>query len=175
MERRAAVNLLLEEAEKSSKLGQIKYSNIVSDLARRVALSIDDNDVNLEKYCSRMAAELMFRDDYQNANKVLKLAEVPPADNILRVDPIDKFIEQLKDAGAVVVEKPVEPLEKEEPKEEPKEPQTKLPEDQQEAPEVDTTQQTPEQQKPSEQPPVTSLDDLKRSLLRMGVRPDQLI
>lgn len=167
MERRAAVNLLLEEAEKSSKLGQIKYSNIVSDLARRVALSIDDNDVNLEKYCSRMAAELMFRDDYQNANKVLKLAQVPPADNILPVDLVAKFKEQLQNAGATVVvnpDKPVEPLKNEDPNE----PQTQLPEEFQE----DTTEQT---EVDSDKPPVTSLDDLKRSLLRMGVRPDQLI
>lgn len=71
MERRAAVDYLLKIAEKSNNS---KFSAIVNDLARRVALSIEQNDVNLDKFCSKMAAELLFRDDYVNANKLMKVA-----------------------------------------------------------------------------------------------------
>jgi hypothetical protein len=77
MERRAAVDYLLEIAEQTNNS---KFSSIVNDLARRVALSLEDKNVNLEKYCSKMAAELMFRDDYVNANKLLKLAENAPTE-----------------------------------------------------------------------------------------------
>jgi len=88
MERKAAVNYLLEVAERSATFGNVKYSSIVNDLARRVAMSIEDNDINLEKFCSKMAAELLFRDDYANANKLMKLAEDAnrPDDNVLPVD-----------------------------------------------------------------------------------------
>jgi len=75
MERRAAVNLLIEIAENTAKTGNFKLSNIVNDLARRVAMSIESNNIDLEKFCSKMAAELMFRDDYKNAGKVLKIAQ----------------------------------------------------------------------------------------------------
>jgi len=90
MERRAAVNLLIDIAENNAKKGNFKLSNIVNDLARRVAMSIESNNVDLEKFCSKMAAELMFRDDYKNANKILKIAQennLPEdADNILPVE-----------------------------------------------------------------------------------------
>jgi hypothetical protein len=72
MERRAAVEYLLNIAEKTDNP---KFSTIVNDLARRVALSFEQKDVNLEKYCSKMAAELMFRDDYASANKLMKIAQ----------------------------------------------------------------------------------------------------
>jgi hypothetical protein len=82
MERRAAVEYLLKIAEKTDNS---KFSTIVNDLARRVALSIEQKDVNLEKYCSKMAAELMFRDDYANANRLMKIAQdtKPNPDEIL--------------------------------------------------------------------------------------------
>jgi hypothetical protein len=85
MERRAAVDYLLRIAEKSNNS---KYSAIVNDLARRVALSIEDNNINLEKFCSKMAAELMFRDDYANANRLMKLAQdaTPNPDDLLPLD-----------------------------------------------------------------------------------------
>lgn len=90
MERRAAVNLLIDIAENNAKKGNFKLSNILNDLARRVAMSIESNNIDLEKFCSKMAAELMFRDDYKNANKILKIAQennLPEdADNILPLE-----------------------------------------------------------------------------------------
>jgi hypothetical protein len=85
MERRAAVNYLLKIADKTDNS---KFSSIVNDLARRVALSIDQDDINLDKFCSKMAAELMFRDDYSNANKLMKIAQDAnkPSEDVLPVD-----------------------------------------------------------------------------------------
>ena len=77
MERRAAVEYLLNIAEQTDNP---KFSVIVNDLARRVALSFEQKDVNLERYCSKMAAELMFRDDYTNANKLMKIAQEAKTD-----------------------------------------------------------------------------------------------
>ncbi len=169
MERTAAVKLLLEAADKHEKSGQFKFSNIVTDLARRVALSNEGNDINLEKYCSKMAAELMFRDDYRSADKILKLAEVAPDPNVLPLNPVEEFKKRLEGGGAIVMEPKPEALE---------EPETKVPEGQESEPlETDNepvSPTTPESSEPGKTP-VTSLDDLKRSLLRMGVRPDQLI
>ncbi len=85
MERRAAVNYLLKIADKTDNS---KFSSIVNDLARRVALSIDQDDINLDKFCSKMAAELMFRDDYSNANKIMKIAQDAnkPSEDVLPVE-----------------------------------------------------------------------------------------
>jgi len=85
MERRAAVNYLLKIADKTDNS---KFSSIVNDLARRVALSIDQDDINLDKFCSKMAAELMFRDDYSNANKLMKIAQDAnkPSEDVLPVE-----------------------------------------------------------------------------------------
>ena len=80
MERRAAVEYLLKIADKTDNT---KFSTIVNDLARRVALSIEQDEINLDKFCSKMAAELMFRDDYTNAGKLMKIAQdatMPPED-----------------------------------------------------------------------------------------------
>jgi len=89
MERRAAVEYLLKIAEKTDNT---KFSTIVNDLARRVALSIEQDEINLDKFCSKMAAELMFRDDYTNAGKLMKMAEdanTPPED-VLPVTNLDE-------------------------------------------------------------------------------------
>jgi hypothetical protein len=85
MERRAAVNYLLKIADKTDNS---KFSSIVNDLARRVALSIDQDDINLDKFCSKMAAELMFRDDYSSANKLMKIAQDAnkPSEDVLPVE-----------------------------------------------------------------------------------------
>ncbi len=85
MERRAAVNYLLKIADKTDNS---KFSSIVNDLARRVALSIDQDEINLDKFCSNMAAELMFRDDYSNANKIMKIAQDAnkPSEDVLPVE-----------------------------------------------------------------------------------------
>ena len=105
MERRAAVEYLLKIAEITDNT---KFSTIVNDLARRVALSIEQDEINLDKFCSKMAAELMFRDDYTNASKLMKIAQdaTKPSEDVLPVDntqqeeieePVDetsKFIEE---------------------------------------------------------------------------------
>ncbi len=85
MERRAAVEYLLKIAELTDNS---KFSTIVNDLARRVALSIDQDEVNLDKFCSKMAAELMFRDDYVSANKLMKIAQdaTKPSEDVLPLD-----------------------------------------------------------------------------------------
>jgi hypothetical protein len=105
MERRAAVDYLLEIAEKTNNS---KFSSIVNDLARRVALSLEDKNVNLEKYCSKMAAELMFRDDYTNANRLMKIAQdatAPPA-NVLPLPPENQNTSNVKND----LPKPVKPI-----------------------------------------------------------------
>ena len=88
MERRAAVEYLLKIAEITDNT---KFSTIVNDLARRVALSIEQDEINLDKFCSKMAAELMFRDDYTNASKLMKIAEdaTKPSKDVLPVDNTD--------------------------------------------------------------------------------------
>ena len=85
MERRAAVEYLLNIAEKTDNT---KFSTIVNDLARRVALSIEQDEINLDKFCSKMAAELMFRDDYVSANKLMKIAEdaTKPSEDVLPIE-----------------------------------------------------------------------------------------
>jgi hypothetical protein len=72
----------------ADKTDNSKFSSIVNDLARRVALSIDQDDINLDKFCSKMAAELMFRDDYSNANKLMKIAQDAnkPSEDVLPVE-----------------------------------------------------------------------------------------
>ena len=96
MERRAAVEYLLKIAEITDNT---KFSTIVNDLARRVALSIEQDEINLDKFCSKMAAELMFRDDYTNASKLMKIAEdatkpseyvLPVGNDVLPVDNTDQ-------------------------------------------------------------------------------------
>jgi hypothetical protein len=85
MERRAAVEYLLKIADKTNNT---KFSTIVNDLARRVALSIDQDEINLDKFCSKMAAELMFRDDYVSANKLMKIAQdaTKPSEDVLPIE-----------------------------------------------------------------------------------------
>ena len=89
MERRAAVEYLLKIAEITDNT---KFSTIVNDLARRVALSIEQDEINLDKFCSKMAAELMFRDDYANASKLMKIAEdaTKPSEDVLPVNNNDQ-------------------------------------------------------------------------------------
>ena len=89
MERRAAVEYLLKIAEITDNT---KFSTIVNDLARRVALSIEQDEINLDKFCSKMAAELMFRDDYVSANKLMKIAQdaTKPPEDVLPVDNTDQ-------------------------------------------------------------------------------------
>ena len=89
MERRAAVEYLLKIAEITDNT---KFSTIVNDLARRVALSIEQDEINLDKFCSKMAAELMFRDDYTNASKLMKIAQdaTKPSEDVLPVDNTDQ-------------------------------------------------------------------------------------
>jgi hypothetical protein len=89
MERRAAVEYLLKIAEITDNT---KFSTIVNDLARRVALSIEQDEINLDKFCSKMAAELMFRDDYTNASKLMKIAQdaTKPPEDVLPVDNTDQ-------------------------------------------------------------------------------------
>jgi hypothetical protein len=61
-------------------------------LARRVALSIEQDEINLEKFCSKMAAELMFRDDYASASKLMKIAQdaTKPPEDVLPVNNNDQ-------------------------------------------------------------------------------------
>jgi hypothetical protein len=74
MNRKAAVDNILQMAEKRANSGQYKISNTLNDLARRIALSSNvDFDINV--HFTKMAAELMFRDDYATANHLLKIAE----------------------------------------------------------------------------------------------------
>lgn len=80
MERKAAVEYLLNASNKYFTK-DTKFSGIINDLARRVAMSVDEEEISLEKYCSRLAAELIFRDDYKNASRLLRLAEEAPIVN----------------------------------------------------------------------------------------------
>ena len=91
MERRAAVEYLLKIAEITDNT---KFSTIVNDLARRVALSIEQDEINLDKFCSKMAAELMFRDDYTNASKLMKIAQDATTDTVKDVLPVDNTDQQ---------------------------------------------------------------------------------
>lgn len=107
MERRAAVEYLLNIAEKTDNT---KFSTIVNDLARRVALSIEQDEINLDKFCSKMAAELMFRDDYVSANKLMKIAEdanTPPEDvlPVINQDEEQKAKEPVIDKTTDFIEK----------------------------------------------------------------------
>ena len=114
MERRAAVNLLIDIADNNAKKGNFKFSNIVNDLARRVAMSIQSNNIDLEKFCSKLAAELIFRDDYGNANKILRIAEentLSDADNLLPLTTDNKLNEENEEQPSETDEQPVpEPL-----------------------------------------------------------------
>lgn len=75
MNRKAAVDNILQMAEKSANSGQYKISNTLNDLARRIALSSNVNNFDINLHFTKMAAELMFRDDYVTANHLLKIAE----------------------------------------------------------------------------------------------------
>jgi hypothetical protein len=75
MNRKAAVDNILQMAEKSANSGQYKISNTLNDLARRIALSSNVDNFDINVHFTKMAAELMFRDDYVTANHLLKIAE----------------------------------------------------------------------------------------------------
>ena len=77
MNRKAAIDKLLLVAEETAASGQYKISNTINDLARRIALSsykMSDKQV-IRDNVSRMAAELMFRDNFKMAKLLTKIAE----------------------------------------------------------------------------------------------------
>jgi hypothetical protein len=77
MNRKAAIDKLLLVAEETAASGQYKISNTINDLARRIALSsykMSDKQV-IRENVSRMAAELMFRDNFKMAKMLTKIAE----------------------------------------------------------------------------------------------------
>lgn len=77
MNRKAAIDKLLLVAEETAASGQYKISNTINDLARRIALSsykMSDKQV-IRDNVSRMAAELMFRDNFKMAKLLTRIAE----------------------------------------------------------------------------------------------------
>ena len=77
MNRKAAIDKLLLVAEETAASGQYKISNTINDLARRIALSsykMSDKQV-IRDNVSRMAAELMFRDNFKMAKLLTKIAD----------------------------------------------------------------------------------------------------
>ncbi len=77
MNRKAAIDKLLLVAEETAASGQYKISNTINDLARRIALSsykMSDKQV-IRENVSRMAAELMFRDNFKMAKMLTIIAE----------------------------------------------------------------------------------------------------
>ncbi len=77
MNRKAAIDILLNLAEQESNKGQYRSSQTLNDLARRIALSshlIEDKKV-ISASVRKMAADLMFSEQYNKAKKLLKLAE----------------------------------------------------------------------------------------------------
>lgn len=77
MNRKAAIDKLLIVAEETAASGQYKISNTINDLARRIALSsykMSDKQV-IRDNVSRLAAELMFRDNFKMAKLLTKIAE----------------------------------------------------------------------------------------------------
>ena len=77
MNRKAAIDKLLLVAEETAASGQYKISNTINDLARRIALSsnkMSDKQV-ISENVYRMAAELMFRDNFKMANLLTKIAQ----------------------------------------------------------------------------------------------------
>lgn len=77
MNRKAAIDKLLLVAEETAASGQYKISNTINDLARRIALSsykMSDKQV-IRENVSRMAAELMFRDNFKMAKLLTKIAQ----------------------------------------------------------------------------------------------------
>lgn len=77
MNRKAAIDKLLLVAEETAASGQYKISNTINDLARRIALSsykMSDKQV-IRDNVNRMAAELMFRDNFKMAKLLTKIAE----------------------------------------------------------------------------------------------------
>lgn len=77
MNRKAAIDKLLLAAEETANRGEFGLSNTINDLARRIALSsykISDKKV-IKDSVFRMAAELMFRDDFKTANNLKKIAD----------------------------------------------------------------------------------------------------
>ena len=77
MNRKAAIDKLLLVAEETAASGQYKISNTINDLARRIALSsykMSDKQV-ISENVSRMAAELMFRDNFKMAKLLTKIAQ----------------------------------------------------------------------------------------------------
>ena len=77
MNRKAAIDKLLLVAEETAASGQYKISNTINDLARRIALSsykMSDKQV-ISENVYRMAAELMFRDNFKMAKLLTKIAE----------------------------------------------------------------------------------------------------
>lgn len=77
MNRKAAIDKFLLVAEETAASGQYKISNTINDLARRIALSsykMSDKQV-ISENVSRMAAELMFRDNFKMAKLLTKIAQ----------------------------------------------------------------------------------------------------
>ena len=77
MNRKAAIDKLLLVAEETAASGQYKISNTINDLARRIALSsykMSDKQV-IRENVSRMAAELMFRDNFKMAKMLTRIAD----------------------------------------------------------------------------------------------------
>ena len=77
MNRKAAIDILLNLAEQESNKAQYRSSQTLNDLARRIALSshlIEDSKV-ISASVRKMAADLMFSEQYNKAKKLLKLAE----------------------------------------------------------------------------------------------------
>ena len=77
MNRKAAIDKLLLVAEETAASGQYKISNTINDLARRIALSshkMSDKQV-ISENVNRMAAELMFRDNFKMAKLLTKIAQ----------------------------------------------------------------------------------------------------
>ena len=77
MNRKAAIDKLLLVAEETAASGQYKISNTINDLARRIALSsykMSDKQV-ISENVYRMAAELMFRDNFKMAKLLTKIAQ----------------------------------------------------------------------------------------------------
>jgi hypothetical protein len=77
MNRKAAIDTLLNLAEQVSNKGQYETSRTLNDLARRIALSshlIEDSKV-ISSSVRKMAADLMFSEQFNKAKKLLKLAE----------------------------------------------------------------------------------------------------
>ena len=99
MNRKAAIDTLLNLAEQVSNKGQYETSRTLNDLARRIALSshlIEDSKV-ISSSVRKMAADLMFSEQFNKAKRLLKLAEdLDMLDSV--EEPIETEVQNIPDA-----------------------------------------------------------------------------